>query len=49
MLVHHLKVLLDNPHLRHTMGNRGRKQIEDQFSQEVIAKSFISLWKDSAN
>lgn len=40
-----IELLLDDPALRSTLGNRGRKLVEDNFSWESESKKLLSIYK----
>jgi len=41
-----IQKLLDNPILRASMGTRGRKVVEKEFSEEIIVKNTIDLYHE---
>jgi len=41
-----LKILIENPELRKKMGARGRKIVEAEFSEEIVVKQTMEIYKE---
>jgi len=40
-----IKFLVENPKIRKEMGARGRKLVLEEFSDKIIIKKYLSLYK----
>ena len=40
-----LKILIENPELRKKMGSRGREIVEAEFSEEIVVKQTMEVYK----
>lgn len=40
-----LKILIENPELRVKMGLRGRKIVESEFSEEIVVKQTMEVYR----
>lgn len=45
-LYRHLKLLADNPELRHRFGASGRERVASMFTWDVVAKQYEVLWRE---